>query len=659
MGKFHKLLIANRGEIAARIIRTARHLGYQTVAVHSEADRDAPHLALADEAVFIGPSRAAESYLKIDAILEAARETGADAVHPGYGFLSENDSFARACAEAELVFIGPPAKAIKLMGNKRAAKEKMLKAGVPCVPGYHGRQDDRTLIAEAKQAGFPLMVKAAAGGGGRGMRIAQDEAALKEALQSARREAKNAFGNDELILEKAILNGRHVEIQVARDSQGRGLYLGERDCSAQRRHQKVLEEAPAPHFGEALRRQMGEAAVKAAEACDYEGLGTVEFLLGEDGAFYFLEMNTRLQVEHPVSEMVLGEDLVAWQLAIANGEALPLAQEEVALNGHAIEARLYAENPAKNFMPQTGQILLWREPEGDGVRADHGVQEGFNVSPFYDPMLAKIIAHGRTRDEAIRRLIRALKETRLLGVQTNKAFLISLLSESAFQEGRYSTSFIDDSALERAAAASAASAEDLALMALLVQQDADDDERGFHRWSNSADLRKRAALQVGDETHQVFLRKGEDSQILVSIGESESEHRLAIHQARDGRVLFSLDGVRQSAFFARSGRDIYLDRGARALRAEDRTYAPALLEEKGASGRIVATTEGQIVSVAVKVGASVRKGQTLLTIEAMKMEHRLAADGDGAVKALHAKEGMQVKKGDLMAELELNEEGGA
>ncbi|HJT06967.1 MAG TPA: acetyl-CoA carboxylase biotin carboxylase subunit, partial [Stellaceae bacterium] len=444
MTRFAKILIANRGEIACRVTRTARAMGYRTVAVYSDADRAMPHVAEADQAVPIGPAPASESYLAIDKIIAAARRAGADAVHPGYGFLSENAAFAEACARADLVFIGPPPDAIRLMGNKAAAKRRMIAAGVPCVPGYEGEdQGDAVLSKKAVAIGFPVMVKAAAGGGGKGMRLVTVAEKLLDALRAARSEAQKAFGSDELILEKAIIEPRHVEMQIFADRQGNVIHLFERDCSIQRRHQKVVEEAPSPAMTPALRRAMGEAAVAAAKAIGYVGAGTVEFLLAPDGQFYFLEMNTRLQVEHPVTEMITGLDLVEWQLRIAAGEELPLRQQEVPLAGHAIEVRLYAEDAHGDFLPQAGTVIAWQPPEGDGVRTDHGIAAGVTISPYYDPMLAKIIAHGASREAARRRLVAALRETVVLGIETNRRFLIDCLSHPAFAAGETSTAFIE------------------------------------------------------------------------------------------------------------------------------------------------------------------------------------------------------------------------
>ncbi|WP_372868117.1 acetyl/propionyl/methylcrotonyl-CoA carboxylase subunit alpha, partial [Pseudomonas sp.] len=428
MPAFNKILIANRGEIACRVMRTAKDLGYRTVAVYSEADADSRHVQEADQALCIGPAQVNRSYLQIDAIIAAALKTGADAIHPGYGFLSENADFARACEAAGIVFIGPSVEAIHLMGSKRLSKLAMLEAGVPCIPGYEGaEQDDQTLSRAAGHIGFPLMIKASAGGGGRGMRLVHEACELLAQIRTARSEAQNAFGCGELILERAVIQPRHVEIQVFGDAHGNIVYLGERDCSVQRRHQKVVEEAPCPLMTPELRQAMGEAAVKAAASVDYVGAGTVEFLLDRSGEFFFLEMNTRLQVEHPVTELVTGQDLVAWQIRVAAGQPLPLKQEDICLAGHAMEVRLYAEDTSRNFLPQTGQVLRWEPSLRDGIRIDHGLLEGQTISPVYDPMLAKVIAYGATRDEARRKLLRAVEDCVLLGVNGNQRFLANLL----------------------------------------------------------------------------------------------------------------------------------------------------------------------------------------------------------------------------------------
>ncbi|MBN8958886.1 MAG: acetyl-CoA carboxylase biotin carboxylase subunit, partial [Rhizobiales bacterium] len=430
MTSFSKILVANRGEIAARVILSARALGYETVAVFSAADRDAPFVTEADEAFAIGPASVGESYLSIPHILEAARQTSADAIHPGYGFLSENAAFADACISAGITFIGPSAEAIRAMGDKRAAKEKAIAAGVPCVPGYMGDdQSPETVLRAAKAAGLPLLIKASAGGGGRGMRVVRDLADLEASLASARSEAQNAFGDGTLYLERLIENGHHIEIQIFADGHGNAVHLGERECSLQRRHQKIIEESPSPLADARLRNNLGTAAVNLAKAIGYIGAGTVEFLVERGGAFWFLEMNTRLQVEHPVTEMVTGLDLVALQIRVAAGESLPFTQNDVTFKGHAIEARLYAEDPAAGYAPQAGEIIAWQVPSTPGVRVDSGVKTGSEISSFYDPLLAKIITHGADRNEALRRLRHALADTVVLGLRTNREFLIDLLDD--------------------------------------------------------------------------------------------------------------------------------------------------------------------------------------------------------------------------------------
>lgn len=444
MSAISKILVANRGEIACRIMRTAKRMGIETVAVYSEADANAPHRKMADEAVAIGPSPALESYLAIDKIINATRSSGADAVHPGYGFLSENADFATACREAGLIFIGPSADAITLMGNKAEAKRYMKKAGVPCIPGYEGEdQSDAAFDTAAQDIGFPVMVKAAAGGGGRGMRLVSKPEKLIKALTAARSEAERSFGSAELILEKAILEPRHIEIQVFADNHRNVVHMGERDCSIQRRHQKVIEEAPSPAVSEDLRDRMGETAAAATKAIGYSGAGTFEFLLSQDKDFYFLEMNTRLQVEHPVTECITGLDLVEWQLRVAAGEPLPRTQEQISFRGHAIEARLYSEDPYKGFLPKTGVLSNWQQAEGPGIRTDHGLESGFEVSPYYDAMIAKVIGYGEDRETARKRLHSALRNTVEEGLTTNRRFLMSCLSHETFMDGNATTAFIE------------------------------------------------------------------------------------------------------------------------------------------------------------------------------------------------------------------------
>ncbi|WP_422000124.1 acetyl/propionyl/methylcrotonyl-CoA carboxylase subunit alpha [Reyranella sp.] len=605
---FSTILVANRGEIAWRVMRTAKAMGYRTVAVYSDADRDAPHVSFADQAVRIGPPPVGESYLDIGRILEAARASGADAVHPGYGFLSENEAFARACEAAGLVFIGPPPAAIAAMGNKAAAKRRMIEAGVPCVPGYQGAaQDDATLEREAQRIGLPVMVKAAAGGGGRGMRLVEQAADLAEAIRTARSEAESAFGSGELILEKAVVDARHVEIQVFADAHGNVIHLGERDCSLQRRHQKVVEEAPSPAVDAGLRGRMGAAAVAAARAIGYRGAGTVEFLLGGDGAFYFLEMNTRLQVEHPVTEMITGQDLVAWQLGVAAGGKLPLAQDEVTFAGHAIEVRLYAEDAYAGFLPQTGRVDVWRPATGPGVRIDHGMKEGLAISPFYDPMIAKVIAHGATRDQARVRLLQALRETVVLGPITNRHFLIRLLEHPEFAAGEATTAFLGQHAFP---APTVSDAHWQLAATLLWRQSADRYPAALRGWRNS---------------------NPEPTPIRLAIGSSER-----LLQVTGGEPVG--DGVRHHV----DGDDIVVDLDGFTVRFTDRTWAPPAAAAGGSDGRLRAPMDGRIVAVKVAPGDSVARGQTLVVLEAMKIQHQLKAGVDARIDSVTVSEGQQV-----------------
>ncbi|OPB00094.1 3-methylcrotonyl-CoA carboxylase [Pseudomonas fluorescens] len=627
MPTFSKILIANRGEIACRIQRTAQALGYRTVAIYSEADADALHVQMADEAVNIGPAPVQQSYLNIAAILHAAKITGADAVHPGYGFLSENPAFARACQQAGLTFIGPSVEAIELMGSKRLSKLAMLDAGVPCIAGYQGSaQDDTTLQQEADRIGYPLMIKASAGGGGRGMRLVHHPKDLLANLHTARSEAHNAFGSEELILEHALINPRHVEVQLFGDSHGHLIYLGERDCSIQRRHQKVIEEAPCPVMTPALRQAMGEAALKAGRAVNYVGAGTVEFLLDRKGQFYFLEMNTRLQVEHPVTELITGLDLVAWQLHIAAGQPLPLQQHDVTLTGHAMEVRLYAEDPAQGFLPQTGEVLRW-EP-APGVRVDHGLHEGRRISPFYDPMLGKIIAHGATREEARRKLLRAVEDTVLLGVTTNQQLLADLLKHPDFVAGDFSTGFIAEHFSE--IPPRAASNDQLAVAAaLFYQQSANRHPHGLAGWSNSASAPSTLRLEANGEIHTLSAAP--------------------LHLTTDGRhATFVLNGIRKRIACHLDGTQLWLP----GLHVTDRTQQAAHRQADVSTGTVKAPMDGAIVDVRVSAGESVTKGQLLLVLEAMKMEHPLVAGIDGVIKGIQVIAGDQVRNRQVLLEIE-------
>lgn len=653
MPTLHKILIANRGEIACRIQRTAQALGYRTVAVFSDADAEALHVQVADQAVNIGPAPVQQSYLKIPAILDAARRSGADAIHPGYGFLSENAGFARACEEAGLTFIGPSAEAIELMGSKRLSKIAMLDAGVPCIAGYQGAaQDDATLLREAERIGYPLMIKASAGGGGRGMRLVHNSDDLPAQLRTARSEALNGFGSDELILEQALIEPRHVEVQLFGDCHGNLVYLGERDCSVQRRHQKVIEEAPCPVMTQALRQAMGEAALKAGRAVNYVGAGTVEFLLDARGQFYFLEMNTRLQVEHPVTELITGLDLVAWQLAVAEGQPLPLTQDQVTLNGHAMEVRLYAEDPTQNFLPQTGLVQAWEPALNPGARIDHGLREGQSISPFYDPMLGKLIAHGATREEARRKLLRAVQDSVLLGVQSNQRLLDSLLQHPQFISGEFSTAFIAQHFTDHPCLhVYAPGAEELAIAAVLFYQSGAQAHRASLKgWRNNVGVPLNYRLGLEEQDWALQLLTGSDGRFTVTVME-----RSLILKVIDGdtrSVTVEIDGLRQRHAYRLEGEVLWLFTHPGNLRLEDRTHARVSSQSSVSSGTLKAPMDGAIVDVLVSEGSPVSKGQLLVVLEAMKMEHPLKAGIDGVLKRVQVKVGDQVKNRQVLLQVE-------
>jgi geranyl-CoA carboxylase alpha subunit len=646
---FRKIVIANRGEIARRIMRTARAMGYRTVAVYSDADRHMPHVAEADQAVPIGSAPAMESYLSIERILDAARRSGAEAIHPGYGFLAENAAFVEACAAIDLVFIGPPAAAIRLMGNKAAAKRRMRETGVPCVPGYDGAdQGDETLAAQAAAIGFPVMVKAAAGGGGKGMRRVGDAARLIDALRGARAEAEKAFGSGELILEKAIEGPRHIEIQVFADQHGNTVHLGERDCSIQRRHQKVIEEAPSPALDAPLRAAMGAAAVAAARAIGYVGAGTIEFLLASDGQFYFLEMNTRLQVEHAVTEMTTGIDLVEWQLRVAAGEVLPKRQEEIASHGHAIEARLYAEDPAADFLPQAGRLVAWQAPVGAGIRVDDGVASGVTISPHYDPMLAKIIAHGETRELARRRLIAALEDTVALGITTNRHFLIACLSHPAFAAGTVNTGFID-----RHLAGGDGAVLDgkvVALAAVLFDHRSAERRDGIvPAWRSLRSLAAPMLLKYGEIKLAVeVVCEGTRRWRISGNGEVRSMEIAAI---TGNRIRFLCGGLAEAAQFAWDSDVLHLSFGEVTGAFEDVLLAGSAAAASTSGDAALAPMTGTVSAVRVRPGDPVRKGQCLVILEAMKMEHEILAPRDGMIAAVLVNPGEQVPTRKPLVEL--------
>lgn len=657
MSAFTKVLVANRGEIACRVMETAKGLGYDTVAVFSEADRHARHVELADEAVCIGAPAVSESYLNQAKILDAIRLCGAEAVHPGYGFLSENVAFAKALEDAGVRFIGPPAAAMELMGSKRASKLAMLEAGVPCVPGYQGgEQELSVLVAESRKIGFPVMVKASAGGGGRGMRLVEVETELEEAIERARSEASHAFGNGELIIEKAVIRPRHVEIQVFADVHGHCVSLGERDCSVQRRHQKVIEESPSPAVNVELRKAMGEAAVRAAQACGYVGAGTVEFLLDSTGAFYFLEMNTRLQVEHPVTEMVTGIDLVEWQFRVAAGEPLPLRQNEVASSGHAIEARLYAEDPANDFLPQTGVLSRFEIPSGAGRRVDQGVSAGTIVTPYYDPMLAKLIAWGADRETARRRLLRMVRDAHVFGVVTNQRFIAQVLQCEEFVKGEASTALIDESfPQDTREALGCLSPLDWVLAAALLRLGSTS-KRGRKlpiAFRNSIAQAVQTKISVNDHEELISLNLSEVDGVMTVVGTALGETvRLNISFWDGVNCSYTVNQVTRTVGYQLGDGGVFLKCGQGGTWLSDTTLRPPAAKDGVGSGKLKAPMDGAVVTISVAVGDAVARGQTVAVIEAMKMEHPLKADIDGTVTSVHANLGAQVKGRQLLVEIQ-------
>jgi geranyl-CoA carboxylase alpha subunit len=647
---FFKVLIANRGEIALRIMKTARRLGLGVVAVYSDADRDALHVGAADTAARIGEALPARSYLDIEAIIAAAKASGADAVHPGYGFLAENADFAQACRDAGLVFIGPSPEAIRAMGNKAGAKEFMRKAGVPCVPGYQGTdQSDAVMLAEAGKIGFPVMIKAVAGGGGRGMRLVTDAAAFPDALRSARSEAMAAFGDGNMILERAIENPRHIEIQVFGDRYGNAIHLGERDCSVQRRHQKLIEEAPSPAVSQQLRTRMGEVAVAAVRALRYEGAGTLEFLLDQRGEFYFMEMNTRLQVEHQVTEAITRLDLVELQLRLARGEPLGMVQENVRFSGHAIEVRLCSEDAAHDFMPQSGEMALWREPQG--VRVEDALQDGAVISPFYDSMIAKIISHGASREEARSRLICALEQLIAFGVTTNQSFLLSCLRHQAFASGQATTNFTAQHREELLARGDSDSDVALAALLLYVSNPHSPPWRGGRSLAATFPLLVRIELDRAQRELEIFRER--DGSYLASL--NGSDHRFEIDEITefgDDIIRFRKSGVTERVRYLRHGDHLYfLHRGITRSVRDLTLAAPETANSGGGDGKVRASMNGRVVAVLVKQGDRVIAGQPVMTLEAMKMEHVHRAEVAGTILAIDVVEGEQVTMGKVVVEI--------
>ncbi|CAN5268533.1 acetyl/propionyl/methylcrotonyl-CoA carboxylase subunit alpha [soil metagenome] len=660
--RFGTLLIANRGEIACRVIKTARAMGLRTVAVYSVADADALHVAMADDAVLIGPARAKDSYLNVDRILEAAKKTGAEAIHPGYGFLSENAEFARRCAAEGIVFVGPTAEMMEAMGSKSGSKALMEKAGVPLVPGYHGEaQDEKTLADAANKIGFPVLAKASAGGGGRGMRIVRSADELAAAIVSAKREALAAFGDDRMLIEKFVLNPRHIEVQIVGDSHGNLVSLFERECTLQRRHQKVIEEAPSPTLDPAQREAVCAAARKAAGAVNYVGAGTIEFV--SDGReVFFIEMNTRLQVEHPVTELITGVDLVEWQLRVAFGEQLPLKQEQIKLNGHAVEARVYAENPNKNFMPSVGRIRTWHTPdEVDGLRIDAGYGEGKTVSPNYDAMLAKVIAWAPTRDLAISRLNRGLQETDVRGIVTNIPFLSALITHPDVRANKIDTSFIERELAKLTPAEAeltelelgAAVASILQSEEVAVGGDVNSPWRASAGWAAVGARHRRFLFRQAGGERKVSLRYGQGPSTLAIDGKIVA---FASSASPRGGIDVVLDGVKQHITGVLDGHEVYVR--TRNGRFEFHWADPFGTEDEEQAGadRVVAPLPGTVVAILVEEGAAVEKGAAILTLEVMKMEQTLRAPFAGTVKQLKCKVGDIVQEGVELAEIEPAEE---
>lgn len=656
----NSILIANRFEIACRIIQTARKMGLQTIAVHSDADSNAPHVKIADRAILIGPGPAAQSYLNQDRILEAIAQTGADAVHPGYGFLSENAAFADACEKNDIIFIGPKKLAIEVMGDKAKSKQRMIESEVACIPGYQGEdQSDQAFLAHAEKIDFPLMVKASAGGGGRGMRFVEKMSDLEDALKLARDEAQNAFGSDDLILERALLNARHVEIQILADNYGKTVHLGERDCSVQRRHQKIIEESPCPVMTPQLRERMGLAACRAAQSVGYTGAGTVEFLLDDKGEFYFLEMNTRLQVEHPVTEMVTGLDLVEWQIKIARGEKISFDQNHINLDGHAIEARLYAEDPAQQFLPSTGRIDLWQA--APDIRIDNGIETGSEISPYYDPMVAKIIAHGKSREDARLKLVRALKETTLYGVTTNKAFLIDALNKETFIEGTATTSFMEEHYRENSFQQKEPSEIDLTIGAMLMYENsrahakkqAINVPENLMGWSSAHPITAPFQFEVAEQILD-FAITPLGNNLYEVIG--KHKHQVEILGLSGHRASLKIDGAQLAISFHIPRRDptyqtIQLTIDGHDFELVNLIGRPSRSQDTIGAGSILAPMHGLLVSLKVVTGQNVQKGDTLAVLEAMKMQHEILADMDGTISEIHYTENMQISADALLLEI--------
>lgn len=648
------LLIANRGEIACRIIRTAKALGIECIAIYSEADKHALHVQLADRAYYVGPSPSQDSYLNSKKIISIAKKAGAQAIHPGYGFLSENLAFADACQQANITFIGPPAAAIAAMGAKDAAKALMDKAGVPTVPGYHdANQDAKHLQAQAEKIGYPVLLKAAAGGGGKGMRVVNNSQQFSAALDSAKREAKASFDNDHMIIEKYLANARHIEIQIFTDQQGQGVYLFERDCSLQRRQQKIIEEAPASHFSQDLRQAMGETAVKAALAIDYDGAGTIEFLLSDDNQFYFMEMNTRLQVEHPITEMITGVDLVEWQIRIAQGEALPLTQSQLQIKGHAIEARIYAEDPQQDFMPSIGKIhaLSWPNTSKH-CRIDTGVQSGDQISMYYDPMIAKLIVWANTRELAIKHCQQALQASLIAGITSNIDFLQALLKSDAFNSGHYSTQTIEQQQTQLLTASQGTVTQALAMAAIYLCKP---NTKANNPWQQNdawrmnlpaqqhIELANQAPMSVEFDNSYTYITLDAQKMMVENIVFNTDKEFLTITA--------DIDHQHHRANVYQHDKTLWVFTDtAHRFHLIDQQQQYAHLDSSG--GHLNAPMPGTVVAILTETGSEVESGTGLMVIEAMKMEHTIHAPSAGLVKSIHYKVGDQVNEGDELLAFE-------
>lgn len=661
MRRFDSILVANRGEIACRILRTAQKLGYKTIAIYSDPDAESPHVQLANQAIRIGPGPVAESYLVPELVIQAALESGAGAVHPGYGFLSENAAFAEACAESGLIFIGPTSDAIAIMGDKARSKRRMLEVGIPCIPGYQGAdQTDSAFLNASKDMEFPIMIKAAAGGGGRGMRLIDNAEQLVSSLDLARAEARSAFGSDELILEKAITTARHVEIQIFADEFGNTIHLGERDCSVQRRHQKVIEEAPCPVMTNELRGLMGHSAIEVAKSVSYRGAGTVEFLLDESEKFYFLEMNTRLQVEHPVTESITGLDLVSLQISVAQGECLPFTQEEVRFTGHSIEARLYAEDPSKDFLPATGNIDLWAPADGLDVRIDDGITTGQEIPPFYDPMLAKIICSGPDRETARQKLVGALKQTALFGIPNNREFLIDCLERQSFIKGEVTTAFISQEFESDSFKKYKPLFEDAAIAAVIellvdykiYKESSLNVSNELKDWTNVGVLAARKRYQFDEIIYDLSVSVIDRKERYMVRGLDQSTE-IKVHYIDGCSSLVSIEQKKREVQYCFSKRgSIHI-----SIEGREAIYSD-LIQNEGHStrmtgeGRIVAPMHGLMLRVAVEAGERVQQGQVIAVLEAMKMHYEICSEVDGLVSEVLVSSGEQVASDQVLIEID-------